>query len=329
MRPAEDMDKQIKKLRYKADAETHDRIFGNVMKALDEYEKQKTGTAAPDIWRIIMKSPITKIAAAAIIIIAASIALNQIYVTTPAFAEIVRPLLTARTATFKMTMALEGGPTESFDCMFMEPMRMRQTTSQASVSSNLQEGKVVTLMPEQSKAMVMEIQNIPENEDQSQLNMFHAIRKHIQEAQEADDKSVSFLGEKETNGVTTIGYHVQKPGVDITVWADPQTKLPLQMENKMGPVTYTMTDIVFDVELDESLFSLEIPEGYTVRTMQVDASEPTEEDLIVMFSIWAENMDGNLPSVLDMNAQMEFIKYHRKKIKEKGEEPSEENMLEL
>ncbi len=330
MRPAEDIDKLIKKLRYKAGAETHERILGNVLQALDESEKQKSGVIAPNIWRTIMKSPITKIAAAAIIIIAVSFGLNQIIGSTPAFAEIVRPFLTARTATFKSTVEVEGAPTQTFEGMFMEPIRMRQTTSQgAIVISDLQQGKIVTLMPAQEKAFVMEMENIPENEDQSQLNMFHEIRKHIQEAQETEDESVSFLGEREIDGLTTIGYHVQKPGVDITIWADPQTKLPVQMENTVGPVTYTMTNIVFDVELDESLFSLEIPEGYTIRTMQVDASKPTEKDLIEMFRIWAEHMDGNLPSVLDMNATMEFVKYQRKKMKDKGQEPSEESALEL
>ncbi len=330
MRPAEDIDKLIKKLRYKADAEAHDRILGNVMQALEKKEKQKSGVIAPNIWRTIMKNPVTKIAAAAVIIIAVFFGLNQIIGSTPAFAEIVRLFLTARTATFKATVEVEGAPTQTFDCMFMEPVRMRQTSLQGViVIGDFQEGKIVTLMPEQNKAVVIEMENIPENEDQSQFNMFHEIRKRIQEAQETEDESVSFLGEREIDGMTTIGYHVQRPGVDITVWADPQTKLPVKMENTVGPVTYTMTDIVFNVELDETLFSLEIPSEYTVRTMQVDASEPTEKDLLEMFRIWADHMDGNLPSVLDMNAQMEFVKYQRKKMKDKGQEPSEESMLEL
>ena len=330
MRPADNMENLIKKLRYKAGAETHDRVLGNVMQALDESEKQKAGATAPNIWRTIMKSPITKLAAAAVIIIAVLIVFNQFGGSTPAFAEIIRPFLTARTATFKMTMKVEGAPTQTFDCMFMEPVRMRQTSLQGViVIGDFLEGKIITLMSEQNKAFVIEMENIPENEDQSQFNMFHEIRKHIQEAQETEDESVSFLGEREIDGLTTIGYHVQRPGVDITIWADPQTKLPVQMENTMGPVTYTMTEIVFDIELDESLFSLEIPEGYTIRTMQVDASEPTEKDLLEMFRIWADHMDGNLPSVLDMNAQMEFVKYQRKKMKDKGQEPSEESVLEL
>ena len=69
MKPAEDIDKLIKKLRYKAGTGTDERILGNVLQALDKFEKQKSGVITPNIWRIIMKSPVTKIAAAAAIII--------------------------------------------------------------------------------------------------------------------------------------------------------------------------------------------------------------------------------------------------------------------
>ena len=281
--------------------------------------------------RTTMKSSITKIAAAAVIIIAVLISLNILGTSTPAFAEIVKPFLTARTASFKMTMEVEGVPTQTFDCLYAEPAHMRQTNNEqgAVVISDLQKGKIVTLSPAQKKAFVVELENMPDDEDQSQFNLFSEIRKHIQEAQQTQDESVQFLGEKEINGLRVIGYHVQKPIVDITVWADPQTKLPVEMINKSGPTTYTMTDIVFDVELDESLFNLEIPDGYTVHTMQVDASEPTEKDLINMFRIWAEHMDGNLPSALEMNAMMEFMQYQRKKMKEQGIEPTEKTMLEL
>jgi len=330
MRPAEDIDKLIKKLRYKAGAETHERILGNVLQALDKSEKQKLGATTPNIWRTIMKSPITKLAAAAAIIIVVLIGIHQFGGSTPAFAEVVRPFLTAHTATFKMTMEVEGVPPQKFDCMYAEPARMRQTAqdNRAVVISDFQLGRIVTLLPAQKRAMVIEMENMPD-EDHSKFNMFREIRKHLQEAQDTEDETVQFLGEKEIDGLTVIGYHVQKPAVDITVWADPQTKLPVEMTNTSGPTTYTMTDIVFDVELDESLFNLEVPDGYTVRTMQVDASEPTEKDLLEMFHIWAEHMDGNLPSVLDMNASMEFVKYQQKKIKEEGQEPSEESVLEL
>jgi hypothetical protein len=208
-------------------------------------------------------------------------------------------------------------------------MRQISKEQEAIVISDLLKGKIVTLMPLQKRAYVIEMENMPEDQDQSEFNMFAQIRNHILEAQESEDASVEFLGEHKINGLTTIGYRVKKPSIDMTIWADPQTKLPVQMTNTMGPTTYTITDIVFDVELDESLFSLEIPDDYTVHTRQVDASEPTEEDLINMFRTWAEYMDGSLPSAFEMNVLSEFMRYQRKKMKDQGIEPTEESVLDL
>jgi outer membrane lipoprotein-sorting protein len=331
MRPSDNTEKLIKKLRYKASTEMHVRIFRNALQALDKTEKEQSGVITPNIWRIIMKSPITKLAAAAAIIIVVLIGLHQIGGSTPAFAEIIQPFLTARTAAFQMTMQVEGAPTQTFDCYYSEPIRMRQISKEqdAIVISDLLKGKIISLIPAQKRAFVIELENMPEDRDQSEFNMFAEIRKHIIEAQESEDASVEFLGENKINGLTVIGYHVRKPGLDMTIWADPQTKLPVQITNTTGPVTYTMTDIVFDVELDESLFSLDIPDDYTVHTRLVDASEPTEEDLVNMFYIWAEYMDGNFPSAFERSVLSEFMQYQRQKMKDQGIEPTEESVLDL
>jgi len=328
MRPAEDIDKLIKKLRYKASVETHDRVLGNVMRALDESEKQKTGAAAPDIWRTIMKSPITKLAAAAIIIIAVSIGLNQIISSTPAFAEVIQPFLTARTATFKVTIEGKGFPGQEYDGMFMEPCRMRHTQPGGGiVIVDLEQGKFVTLIPQLKQAVVLEMINVPE--EPGDLNFFQEIRMRILKAQPLDDESVEFLGEKKLDGQSAIGYRVQKPELDATVWANSESKMPIQIEIFEESMTVTMSNIVFDVELDETLFSLDIPKDYSVKTLRKDLSEPKEEDFIESFRIWAEHMDGKFPSKMHRSTVNEFIKYQQEKIKERGIEPSVEDIMQM
>lgn len=302
-----------------------------MLAAFDEEQPTPRTLVFRTLRRTIMKSPVTKIAAAAAIIIAVMIGFLSIGSSTPAFAEIVQPFLTARTASFQMSMDFEGAPTQTFDCLYSEPIRMRQTSKEhdAVVISDLEQGKIVSLIPAQKKAYVIEMENMPEDQDQSEFNMFNSIRQRIQQAQESEDTSVEFLGEKQINDLTAIGYRVQKSGFDMTIWADPKTKMPVEMTNNMGPATYTITDIVFDVEVDESLFSLEIPSDYTVHTRQVDASDPTEEDLVNMFRLWAEHMDGQLPSAFEMNVISEFMQYQQKKMKEQGIEPTEETVLAL
>ena len=162
--------------------------------------------------------------------------------------------------------------------------------------------------------------NLPE--DPGTLNFFQCIRTRILKAHPLDDENVEFLGEQQVDGQKAIGYHIRKPGLDATVWANSETKIPVQIEIREDPMIITMSNIVFDVELDEALFSQEIPEGYSVKTLRRDMSEPTEEDFIESFKIWAEYMDANFPSKMDRSEVNEFMKYQQKKMKEKGTEPS-------
>ena len=278
-------------------------------------QSQEQTTPFGFIRRIIMKSPITKLATAAVIIIAVFISIHYLGASTPAFADIVRPLLTARTATFKMTIDMEDIPTQTVRGMFMEPGRMRQEMPQGRIMiSDQQQGTMVTLMPAEKKAIVMEMENVPE-EQKGKVNMFHAIRDLIQQA---DNESVEFLGRQKVDGVNVVGYRIEQPLMKMTIWADAKTLLPIQIEYSMGKMmgtegTMTMSDIVFGVELDESLF--EIPDGYSAQTVKYDASMPSEEDFIQSLRLWTEATGGKFPSELNMKTILgEYMKVYMEKV---------------
>jgi hypothetical protein len=85
MRPTEDIENQIQKLRYKATAGARSRILGNVLLACESNEKPPV--PQPNIWRIIVKSRITKLAAAAAVIVIAAIGVSLLQNSvTPAYA---------------------------------------------------------------------------------------------------------------------------------------------------------------------------------------------------------------------------------------------------
>jgi hypothetical protein len=75
MRPAENIEKLIKKLSDKTNAKMDERVRKNMLNALAESEKQSALTW-PNIRKIIMKNPITKLAAAAVIIVAVMLSIN-------------------------------------------------------------------------------------------------------------------------------------------------------------------------------------------------------------------------------------------------------------
>ena len=92
MKPTERIEKLIKERRYKASAETYDKALGSFLQAVDDYVKQKSTPTEPEIWRKIVNSRITKLAAAAVIIITACVVIHQsggsIDITTVTFAQI-------------------------------------------------------------------------------------------------------------------------------------------------------------------------------------------------------------------------------------------------
>ncbi len=70
MRPAENIEKLIKNIDIDTNAKTDKAVLGNVIKAFEKSKNKKSALVQPSIWRIIMKSKITKFAASAAVIIA-------------------------------------------------------------------------------------------------------------------------------------------------------------------------------------------------------------------------------------------------------------------
>jgi hypothetical protein len=77
--------------------------------------------------------------------------------------------------------------------------------------------------------------------------------------------------------VETHSYSFQ---TGVSHWADAETCLPVLMEIRYGsaPQQYfvTMSNFELDLPLDPAIFSMAIPEGYTVEERSMNMSPPTE-----------------------------------------------------
>jgi outer membrane lipoprotein-sorting protein len=234
-----------------------------------------------------MKSRIAKLTAAAVIIIAILIGISRfgssIDGTSVAFADVVQPLLTAETGSFKMTIDVAasdldwinygGDPVQTIAVVFAGPGRTRWDMPTGEVLvANMQQGKVMILMPAKKEAQVMQVGPPGVIQRHNRFNKLLALRPLIQYALETENESVEFLGEREIEGVTVIGYYMSGPEHhgDITIWADSQTKLPIRIEQSMGAETAVISDIAYNVKLDESLFRVEPPAGYSVPASEGD-----------------------------------------------------------
>jgi outer membrane lipoprotein-sorting protein len=303
MRPAENIEKLIKKLRYKTSADAHDRVLGNVLEALDEHEKRKSGVIKPEIWRTIMNSRTTKFAAAAAIIIAVLIGLHYlvgpIAGTSTVFADVAEQLHKARTLLYTVTTstAVEGMPDMRMEIAFKEPGYMRMTMPGGYISvMDCIQGKALSIIPERKQFIEMDMSNLPDDVGRRQFDAIERLRTLPQRADEV-------LGERVMDGRTVQGFRVNEEGAINTVWIDPQTRGLVLVEREFvnAPgMSATMTDFRFDVELDDSLFSLMPPDGYTRVQVQVDVSEVAEKDLIEFMRLWSTwTKDGTFPPTLN------------------------------
>jgi outer membrane lipoprotein-sorting protein len=96
-----------------------------------------------------------------------------------------------------------------------------------------------------------------------------------------EQQSTERLGTKQVNGRTLQGFrHVPNEHNDFTVWVDPHTKLPVEIELKhtQRGQTIFMDEFEFDFDLVPADFSTEVPAGYEVQTIERDY-RPVESKL--------------------------------------------------
>ncbi|MFZ2146708.1 MAG: hypothetical protein WAV28_05750 [Sedimentisphaerales bacterium] len=275
----------------------HENLRRQVLSVFNEIGQQSSSRIIvfQKLRRTIMKSPVTKIAAAAVIIIAVLIGLHffsdSISITSTAYAEVVERLRNA------LTMTYTSNGTTEIEIAFKKPGYMRTTMPGDYVTViDWTQGKGLSTLPTRKQFIEMEMSNLPHNPAQQQFNIIEKLRTLPERADEE-------LGTREIDSRVLQGFRVTEEDVINTVWIDPQTHDLVRVETEFinAPgMNVVMTDFQFDVELDDSLFSLTPPEGYTRLEVQADVSGVTEQDLIEYLRAWSSwTKDGTFPPTLN------------------------------
>jgi hypothetical protein len=157
------------------------------------------------------------------------------------------------------------------------------------------------------------------------------MRNIITELQNDPEVSVEPLSEKEIDGQFAEGFRATGPDVELTVWADSQTTLPIRMEWKWRQMQFVCTDFEFDVVLDKSLFSMEIPEGYSaLPKAALSLTGSTEQDLVETLRVWAEIiLDGVFPKDFSTQAYMGDVPKMRELASQHSQEQNREYGLKM
>jgi outer membrane lipoprotein-sorting protein len=239
---------------------------------------------------------------------------------TLAFAKVLEQVQQAKSLQFHSTITIKLADKEQTveSTMKLLGNRLRQEVPASNLVSVLdfEKGELLSLLPQTKEAIRIKMENIPEQ--QKKMNLIEEFRN--MKAEQAKD-----LGERELDGRKVHAFLVEQPGTSMTIFADPKTREPVRMEAKFEMPSVPMTTTVFkdfkwDAPVAESEVSLEVPEGYQVRSMTMDASAPSEKDLIEGLRILATFNDGTFPTGFDVAGMGEAFKVYQQKISPKTQE---------
>jgi hypothetical protein len=281
------------------------------------------------IWRTIMKSHITKIAAAVVVISGVLIAMHFIGVSTATvtFADVIKPILNAQTAVLDIIIGDEesGGPVIHD---MIRGSRIRRTLSNVEgidTIIDLKESRILQLTHEKKEAAYIDLKGLP-----SMPNYMEILRNIIKGLQENPNFEVEELGTQEIDGQEAIGFSARHPKAEITIWADPETALPIRIEQVSGQMRVICKNVKFDVPMDESLFSMDVPPEYKLQEAELDLHGSTEEDFIEGLRIMAEVFgDGQFPESVALEDYLKQAPAIMKKCEELGLSEQEQTELGL
>jgi outer membrane lipoprotein-sorting protein len=301
-----------------------EKILNAALSAREEYKRTQSAQTQPKIWRIAMHSKLTKLAAAAVVAVAVIVG-SQFLGGTITFAQVIEPILNARTVVLDYVIGEGPDALEMHDIVIGS--RIRRTISNMDMTKildprvrstlsnmdtimilDLEDARMLTLVSlgVTKIASYIDIQGTGLEGTRSVLDF---VRNVVSRVKDNPDADIQDLGEKEINGQKAVGFYVKGLNVDLTIWANKKTSLPIRIEFTEGKTSTVIKNIEFDVPLEESLVSMEVPAGYTLKDMTLNIIEvpapdnlpynATEEDLVESLRIWAEIiLDGAFPDAI-------------------------------
>ncbi|MCX7425253.1 MAG: hypothetical protein NTW96_06465 [Planctomycetia bacterium] len=202
---------------------------------------------------------------------------------TVSFAEVIEQIAKTRSMAYKQTTTIPGMPAQTFRIAALADGLIRVDFPDGNYTvMDTKTGKALCVSPNEKKATLMI--GLPVSPG---LNVYEIIRNAVNEKsarlpdEMIDGRKAHVFRVEPPEAVRTQGPF---PAPPMEVWVDPETKLPIRMEpiGKEGEGQVVMDDFVFDKPLDPSLFSLDPPEGYAVRTEGLASllPAPKEPDLL-------------------------------------------------
>ena len=315
MQPADDIKRLIDQAQMASSPEVDRRILADALADLEKRRQERALRPRPAVWRIVMRSKMVKIAAAAVLVVAVLLGFH--FLGSPlgsgvTFAQVIQPILNANTAVFDIIIGVEDSNTPAIHDMIMGSRIRRTLTNMPHDVSiiDLAQGKILSLNDAKKEAMYVDLKGLPPIP-----NYLENLKGLFVKLQEIPHFEVQDLGVQEVDGRKAVGFLAKHPSVEITLWADARTGLPLRIDQKEKQMTAIVKNMRFDVPMDEALFSMDVPAGYKQQQVQLDLFGSTEADFLAGLRIRAEMFgDGQFPDSLALEDYMKQVPQIIKKV---------------
>lgn len=344
---------------FDAPNEKHrDELKNQLLNTFPKHRLQPT-VQTVNVWRTIMKSKISKLAAAAVIVLAGFLALNFFDTTSGiVWAEVVKRLEDIKTGTYKITTDIKGfpGTPEGYTTHITQDVTLSYEQSAVRIDSSLQvpsgaskshtyilfeESVLITVMPAQKKyrKVIISDEQMQKMGDEKgdPVTLLKAMLEH----------DYTDLGRKTIDGVAAWGIEVSDPKLGtkmgyfisggmfdettVQLWVDEKHELPIRINatgsSKDGQASMeTVYDnFQWDIEIEPALLKPEIPNDYELMTQGKWDTGNEGEEIIEVLRLFVEFVDGKYPASLKtMTVAKAIAPALKKKFPRGSPEPSKE-----
>jgi len=283
MKPADEIENVVKKMSFKAGPEMDKDLWAETSKAQKVFRKTILAPSQHNIGRTIMNSRITRLAAAAVIIIGVLFGLEFIGgpdITTVAWGEVAKKVEQIESFIFQQRISIgmpEGTTTDTELTTYVSSeYGLRQDTYMNgqvfSISYVPLEGTIITgVWPSRKKYVRMSTTEEQMRKTHDQSNPKGMIKEFM-------SFEHTELGRKIIDGVEAEGIEVNDPNFLTAVfestvgrlWVDVETNLPIRTEivgvSGGGKIETKIVayDFDWDAEPEPGVFELNIPDDYTL-----------------------------------------------------------------
>jgi len=259
--------------------------------------------------RLIMKNSIARLAVAAAVVIVAALGVHYWMAPSITFADVVEPILNAHTMIFDVIIGDEETGAGMHE--IISGQMIRRTMSDVPTMAmiiDLENSKMLVLDSSDKTAAIVDMSGPVGDRHQ---NYVAAMRKIITALKDNNEN----LGEQEIDGRKAVVFEAKGPNEQIKIWADPKTALPIRVELNLGQMFWIMKNFQINPQIDESLVSMDVPNGYTAGKEELDMRDATEKDFIECLRVLAKTIgDGTFPDEIGTEQAMKLVNVLGQKI---------------